>query len=207
MIVGISEPKTAFSKARSLGNSLRMNGWAGNKDEDSTIWVFWKVQDDFQGFIATYAVLLLLWEIWKHRCAKRFDSSSKSVGKIIADIRYAINVALQGVTFKQECAANSLAILQTFGFKPKVKLKAPKIVRWIPPQHGVCLNVDGACMGNPGPCSGGGSMRNSAGDILLGFAFYYGYGDSLLTEVRALADGLRLAKLHGFNGYAPLILV
>ncbi|MQM03779.1 hypothetical protein Taro_036567 [Colocasia esculenta] len=121
--------------------------------------------------------------------------------------RYAINVALQGVTFKQECAANSLAILQTFGFKPKVKLKAPKIVRWIPPQHGVYLNVDGACKGNPGPCGGGGCMRNSAGDILLGFAFYYGYGDSLLAEVRALFDGLRLAELHGFNGYAPLILV
>ncbi|MQL84227.1 hypothetical protein Taro_016727 [Colocasia esculenta] len=165
----------------------------------STLWNIISVLNcqNAQGFIATYAVLLLLWEIWKHRCAKRFDSSSKSVGKIIADIRYAIHVALQGVTFKHECAANSLAILQTFGFKPKVKLKAPKIVRWIPPQHGVCLNVDGACKGNPGPCGGGGCMRNSAGDILLGFAFYYGYGDSLLAEVRALADGLRLAELHG----------
>ncbi|MQL91600.1 hypothetical protein Taro_024222 [Colocasia esculenta] len=151
------------------------------------------------GFIATYVVLLLLWEIWKCRCAKRFDSTYKSVGKITVDIRYAVSVAIQGVIFKHECSANSLAILRTFGFKPTVKLKVPKIVRWIPPKHGVCLNIDGACKGNPGPCGGGGCLRNPAGDVLLSFAFFYGHGDSLLAEVRALADGLRLAALHGFH--------
>ncbi|MQM18576.1 hypothetical protein Taro_051571, partial [Colocasia esculenta] len=151
------------------------------------------------GFIATYVVLLILWEIWKFRCAKWFHSTCKSVGKIIADIRYAVNVAIQGVIFKQEGSPSSLAILQVFGFKPMVKLKVPKIVRWIPPKHGVCLNVDGAFKGNPGPCGGGGCLRTPAGDAFLSFAFYYGHGDSLLAEVRALCDGLRLAVLHGLN--------
>ncbi|MQL79906.1 hypothetical protein Taro_012347 [Colocasia esculenta] len=134
-----------------------------------------------------------------YRCAKRFDSTHKSVGKIIADIKYAVSVAIQGVIYKHECFANSLAILRTFGFKPTVKLKVPKIVRWIPPKHGVCLNIDGACKGNPGPCGGGGCLRNPVGDVLLSFAFFYGHGDSLLVEVRALDDGLRLAALHGFH--------
>ncbi|MQM10895.1 hypothetical protein Taro_043794 [Colocasia esculenta] len=151
------------------------------------------------GFIATYVMLLMLWEIWKFRCAKRFDSTCKSVGKIIIDISYAVNVAIQGVTFKQERSPSSLAILQVFGFKPMVKLKAPKIVRWIPPQHGVCHNVDGACKGNHGPCGGGGCLRTQSGDAILSFTFYYGHGDSLLAEVRALCDGLRLAVLHGHN--------
>ncbi|MQL68343.1 hypothetical protein Taro_000634 [Colocasia esculenta] len=148
----------------------------------STLWNIVSVVNNRSatGFIFTYVVLLVLWEIWKYRCAKRFDSTYKSVGKIITDMRYVVNVAIQGVRFKQECAADSIVILRFFGFKPTVKLKAPKIVRWIPPTHGVCLNVD-------------------AGEVLLSFDFYYGYADSLLAEVRALTDGLRLASLHGLQ--------
>ncbi|MQL79934.1 hypothetical protein Taro_012363 [Colocasia esculenta] len=56
--------------------------------------------------------------------------------------------------------------------RPLLNGQVPKIVRWTPPKHGVCLSVDGACKGNP---------------------------DSLLAEVRALTDGLRLAALHGFH--------
>ncbi|MQL96657.1 hypothetical protein Taro_029336 [Colocasia esculenta] len=39
--------------------------------------------------------------------------------------------------------------------------------------------------------------RDSNGDINLGFAFYYGRGNNMLAEVRALCDGLRLADYHG----------
>ncbi|MQL86101.1 hypothetical protein Taro_018629 [Colocasia esculenta] len=151
------------------------------------------------GFISVYVVLLVVWEIWKYRCAKRFDSVHKPVGKIMADIRYAVSVAIQGVKFKHDCSAEYMAVLLSFGFKPTVKLKTPQIVRWIPPKQGVCLNVDGACKGNPGPCGGGGCLRNPAGEVLLSFSFFYGQGDSLLAEVRALIDGLRLAELHGLH--------
>ncbi|MQL86849.1 hypothetical protein Taro_019382 [Colocasia esculenta] len=69
--------------------------------------------------------------------------------------------------------------------------------RWNPPQYGFSLNVDGACKGNPGPCGGCGCIRDSNGDIHLGFAFYYGQGNNMLAEVRALCDGLRLAEHRG----------
>ncbi|MQM01655.1 hypothetical protein Taro_034415, partial [Colocasia esculenta] len=68
------------------------------------------------------------------------------------------------------------------------------LVRWIPPIHGICLNVDGASKGNPGPSGGGGCFRNSSSDILLAFAFNYGFGTSLQAEVRALHDGLHMAE-------------
>ncbi|MQM12637.1 hypothetical protein Taro_045558 [Colocasia esculenta] len=132
-------------------------------------------------------------------CAKRFDSKTKSVGSIVSDIRYAINVAIQGMIFKEECSLHSLGILQMFGIKPTVKLKVPKLVRWIPPQHGFSLNVDGACKGNPGPCGGGGCVRDSNGDSHLSFVFFYGQGNSMIAEVRVLCDGLRLAEHYGLN--------
>ncbi|MQL79017.1 hypothetical protein Taro_011457 [Colocasia esculenta] len=112
-------------------------------------------------------------------------------------VRYATNVAVQGMIFKKESTPNQLKILQHFGFNPSVKLKVPKLVRWTPPQYGFSLNVDGTCKGNPGPCGSGGCIRDSNGDIHLGFAFYYGQGNNMLAEVHALCDGLRLAKYHG----------
>ncbi|MQL89268.1 hypothetical protein Taro_021848 [Colocasia esculenta] len=149
------------------------------------------------GYIATYVALLILWEIWKFRCAKCFDSRTKSVKSIISDIRFAANVAVQGMIFKKECSPNQLGVLQQFGFKPTVKLKVPKLVRWMPPQYGFSLNVDGTCKGNPGPCGGGGCIRDSNGDIYLGFALFYGQGNSMIAEVRTLCDGLRLAEHRG----------
>ncbi|MQM09338.1 hypothetical protein Taro_042206 [Colocasia esculenta] len=136
-------------------------------------------------------------DILRHKYAKRFDSRSKSVKSIIFDIRYAANVAVQGMIFKKDSSPNQLKVLQQFGFKPLVKLKVSKLVRWNTPQYGFSLNVDGACKGNPGPCGGGGCIRNSNGDIHLGFAFYYGQGNNMLAEVRALSDGLRLAEHRG----------
>ncbi|MQL87848.1 hypothetical protein Taro_020399 [Colocasia esculenta] len=97
----------------------------------------------------------------------------------------------------QECTQNQLSILLHYCFKPKVKMKMPKVVRWSPPQYGFSLNVDGAYKGNLGPCGGGGCIRDSNGDICLGFAFFYGQGNSVIAEVHALCDGLRLAEYHG----------
>ncbi|MQM08027.1 hypothetical protein Taro_040877 [Colocasia esculenta] len=113
------------------------------------------------------------------------------------DIKYATNVAVQCTIFKKESTQNQLSILLQFGFKPTVKLKVTKLVRWTPPKYGFSFNVDGACKGNPGPCGGGGCIRDSNGDIHLGFAFFYSQGNSMIAEIRALCDGLRLAKYHG----------
>ncbi|MQM08287.1 hypothetical protein Taro_041142 [Colocasia esculenta] len=139
----------------------------------------------------------MLWEIWKLRCAKHYDSKVKSLNSIISDIKFAINVAIQGTIFKKECTQQHLSILMHYGFKPMVKMKMPKLVRWTPPRFGFSLNVDGASKGNPGPCGGGGCIRDYKGNIYLGFAFFYGQGNSLVAEVLALCDGLRLAEHYG----------
>ncbi|MQM16740.1 hypothetical protein Taro_049699 [Colocasia esculenta] len=150
-------------------------------------------------FISVYTVLLILWEIWKYRCAKRHDSKVKFLNGILYDIKYAINTAVQGISFKRNCSQLQLRTLLHYGFTPKFKMKRPKLVRWNPPHLGFYLNVDGASKGNPSLCSGGGCIRDSKGDIRLSFAFSYGQGDSLTAEARSLCDGLRLADHHGIH--------
>ncbi|MQL97884.1 hypothetical protein Taro_030581 [Colocasia esculenta] len=73
------------------------------------------------------------------------------------------------------------------------RIKLPVLVKWTPPQVDFCLNVDGASNGNPGYCGGGGCIRDSHGNFICGFAFFYGSGSSILAEARALHDGLQLA--------------
>ncbi|MQL97989.1 hypothetical protein Taro_030692 [Colocasia esculenta] len=82
-------------------------------------------------------------------------------------------------------------------FMPLVRSKQVKLIRWIPPIHHFCLNVDGASKGNPGICGGGGCIRDTKGDILVAFAHFYGEGNSIIAETHALCDGLRLADQFG----------
>ncbi|MQM16861.1 hypothetical protein Taro_049823, partial [Colocasia esculenta] len=88
-----------------------------------------------------------------------------------------------------------------------VKLTVPKLVRWIPPQYGFNLNVDGACKGNPGPCGGGGCFQDLNGDIHLGFNFSYGQGNNMIVEVCTLCDGIRIAKSFLSNTNIKLVHV
>ncbi|MQL77731.1 hypothetical protein Taro_010148 [Colocasia esculenta] len=89
------------------------------------------------------------------------------------------------------------------GQDPKIwisaKNKHPILVKWIPQIVSNSLNVDGASKGNPSICGGGGCIRDSHGNFIHGFAFFYGFGSSTLAKARAIHDGLRLAiecKLH-----------
>ncbi|MQM07638.1 hypothetical protein Taro_040481 [Colocasia esculenta] len=83
--------------------------------------------------------------------------------------------------------------LQWFNIRPVVNIKVPFPVKWLRPHHNYCLNVDGAFKGTTGICGGGGCFRDSSGQFIYGFAFYYGAGSSLLAESREMHDGLRLA--------------
>ncbi|MQL95462.1 hypothetical protein Taro_028128 [Colocasia esculenta] len=143
--------------------------------------------------------LFLSGEIASSLCAKCYDSKAKSLNGILSDIKFAINTAVQGINFKRRCSRIQLRTILHYGFTPTVKMKKPMLVRWTPPQTGLYLNVDSASKGNPGFSGGGGCIRDSKGCIRLGFAFFYGQGDSLTAETRALYDGLCLADQHGFH--------
>ncbi|MQM19054.1 hypothetical protein Taro_052054, partial [Colocasia esculenta] len=80
-----------------------------------------------------------------------------------------------------------------FGYAPLCSAKLLKLVRWIPPICDFSLNVDGACKGNPR------AVEVVDGHIYVAFSHFYGAGTSMVAEVRALCDGLRLAASLGYR--------
>ncbi|CAI9765398.1 unnamed protein product [Fraxinus pennsylvanica] len=63
----------------------------------------------------------------------------------------------------------------------------------------VKLNVDGSCVGNPGPCGGGGVIRDHYGNLVAGLCVKYGYGSNNEAELRAVITGVELFKELGFQ--------
>ncbi|MQL85892.1 hypothetical protein Taro_018416 [Colocasia esculenta] len=135
--------------------------------------------------------------IWKSRCAARFDMQRRRPADIIRTIKLHVGFAIGKMVFKLEQPMASSQILQSYGFMFHSLAKKAKLVRWIPPVLDFCLNVDGASKGNPGLCGGGGCIRDKHGTILLAFSNFYGAGNSLIAETRALCDGLRIAHFVG----------
>ena len=87
------------------------------------------------------------------------------------------------------------------GLSSKTKqLKNVVSVGWEKPLRGwVKLNTDRSAMKNPERVGGGGLFRNHDGVWLKGFARGLGFTNSILAELWALRDGLRLAKELGFQ--------
>lgn len=117
----------------------------------------------------------------------------------IHNIQFQINAALAKQTFKQHPTDRQLLLLSDLGFRCRFPPRIVKLVRWIPPDQGLVLNVDGASKGNPGPCGGGGCIRDSRGKLVLAFSFFYGVGSCLVAETWAMCDGIRLANEHGLS--------
>ncbi|MQL94097.1 hypothetical protein Taro_026749 [Colocasia esculenta] len=102
------------------------------------------------------------------------------------------------MAFKRSSTSQQLDAIRHLGFLVNVPSKMTKFVRWIPPLHGLMLNVDSASKGNPGPCGGGGIFRDPNGNVSMAFSHYYGAGSSVSAEVRAMHDGVLLAIEKGF---------
>ena len=85
----------------------------------------------------------------------------------------------------------------------KAKQIAPKIaipVRWSKPLLGwFKLNTDGASLGNPSKVGGGGLIRDSEGRWIRGFSRSIGHATSVMAELWALRDGLKLAVQLGIG--------
>ena len=77
-----------------------------------------------------------------------------------------------------------------------------KRVRWEKPEaRWFRLNSDGSSMGNLGPASSGGLIRNGEGDWVCGYARKIGVTTSFAAKLWGLRDGL----LHCFNLHLPAI--
>ncbi|XP_019052801.1 PREDICTED: uncharacterized protein LOC109114513 [Nelumbo nucifera] len=74
-----------------------------------------------------------------------------------------------------------------------IKNKYIKVVHLLAVPEGYFkLNVDGASRGNPGPCGGGGIIRDGRNGLISAFSNIYGSDSNLVAEAMALLDGLHL---------------
>uniref|UniRef100_A0A2C9VZT4 RNase H type-1 domain-containing protein n=1 Tax=Manihot esculenta TaxID=3983 RepID=A0A2C9VZT4_MANES len=76
-------------------------------------------------------------------------------------------------------------------FNPSVSFGIPK--GWVK------LNVDGSCLGNPGPASIGGLLRDASANWLSGFGLNIGEMSILNAEIIGISIGLQLAWSMGFR--------
>ncbi|MQL99149.1 hypothetical protein Taro_031867 [Colocasia esculenta] len=150
-----------------------------------------------------------LLRLWHHRFSRRASifywlilhravPAACSTIVLRQNIHNLVNVALDNFAFKDFATPQQIDMTMEFGFSFQPPVKNVKMVRWIPPSHGLLLNVDGASKGNPGPCGGGGIVWNAAGTVFFTLSHFYGVGTSLLSEVRAMCDGVEMALEKGF---------
>ncbi|MQM15895.1 hypothetical protein Taro_048848 [Colocasia esculenta] len=141
----------------------------------------------------------ILLEAFKIRNAKFHDDYILTIQQVASEICHHLEAIILASKSKNDSTAADLRILHQFGYSPQFSIKKIKLVRWMPPVNGYCLNVDGACKGNPGDCGGGGCIRDSGGSVLVAFAHFYGMGNSMVAESRAMCDGIRLADFLGIH--------
>ena len=87
---------------------------------------------------------------------------------------------------------------EIFSIGMEAKVKNPKTIipiGWEKPLEGwMKLNLDGSALGNLGRAGGGGIIRDHEGDWIRGYARALGNTNSIVAELRALRDGLNLAR-------------
>ncbi|MQL86269.1 hypothetical protein Taro_018798 [Colocasia esculenta] len=131
------------------------------------------------------------------RCKMKFEQVHISLTSMRYNIQECLSIAIDRMAFKCNSTSKEMDTIRDLGLFDIVPVKMSKYVRWIPPVHGLMLNVDGASKGNPGPCGGGGIFRDSHGNATLAFSHYYGVGSCMVAEVHAMHDGILLAVEKG----------
>uniref|UniRef100_A0A2N9FQ21 Reverse transcriptase domain-containing protein n=1 Tax=Fagus sylvatica TaxID=28930 RepID=A0A2N9FQ21_FAGSY len=109
-------------------------------------------------------------------------------------------LAMEGVPFiptEVVKKAKSLAIEFFFSLpcKGTALPKSTTLIGWQHPPTGYAkLNTDGSVLGNPGPASSGGLLRDCNGNWIGGFSHKLGITNSLAAELWGIRDGLLLAR-------------
>lgn len=146
-------------------------------------------------FIRRLIPILVVCELWKSRNASKFEGKPLNIHAAIWKINRSIKELLSIKKFEED-RPSDLSILQNFQLSlAPVKERRPTLVSWLlPPSGRFKLNADGASRGNPGTSGGAGVLRDATGNLLLAYAFPYGFCTGFEAEFRAVLDGLRTCR-------------
>lgn len=142
--------------------------------------------------------ILICWEIWKSRCASRYENIHMSSRQIIQQVE-----KLTSIFISSQFQNLQFPMVWTDLFKTIESAKQSfsySMVIWMKPDFGwVKLNFDGCCKGNPGSSGGGGIIRDHNGNFLIAYADFYGYSNNNMAEAKSLAQGLNICLEEGYS--------
>lgn len=126
---------------------------------------------------------MVLWELWRSRCASKFGSELPSIQRSTALISYNISQLFKQKFRRLEKSLN-WERLQDILDMP-INHRSYKLVKWVksPPQYWK-LDSDGSCV--EGSCGAGGIIRDSEGKLILAYSVYLGRGTSNWAEGQAM---------------------
>ena len=140
----------------------------------------------------------ICWHVWKARNKAVWEGVHLSCGEVCRAILRDVSEVVAGKFGKVTVALTFNQFLdQISAHRP---IQRCRLVRWHAPSGGfMLLNTDGCSKGNPGPSGGGGVLRDSAGQVLVGYSAFLGVNTSLRAEALALLTGLRLCVHKGYT--------
>ncbi|KAF5191157.1 Ribonuclease h domain, partial [Thalictrum thalictroides] len=164
------------------------------------LWFRHGIKGSLEQLCFTITPLLILWEVWKERSARRYEENYTPLSSqsLIFKIRFwilrmgEIYITKHGSSsgFKKVALALGVSYINP-------PIKPPLIIYWSrPPENFICLNTDGASLDKE--AAGGGLIRDVHGRHLYNFFSYYGEGSNNLAETRAFLEGLQACKSKGF---------
>lgn len=129
-----------------------------------------------------YLPNIICWEIWKKRCAFRYEEQKTSSYRLINLIKDSM-LLLVTVHFNLPHIFDWNPLMEKLTrIKPILKIIP---IKWAkPPDYK--LNTDGCSKGNPGASGGGGCLRDHNGNLVMAFRSFLGNCTNNFAEASAI---------------------
>ncbi|KAJ8441385.1 hypothetical protein Cgig2_009093 [Carnegiea gigantea] len=130
----------------------------------------------------------IVWWLWRWRNERCFGRASNIPSDKLRFLFERFQEAIKAISLETKW----LSTASTTGREVTVDWEPPS-AEW------VALNMDGTSGNNPGPSGGGGVFHGWRGEWMGGFAERMGVYSSVRVELRAILQGLRLAREKGYR--------
>lgn len=152
-------------------------------------WWNLKTINTVSSFITKVLPQIILWELWRSRCANKYGEELLSIQRSVV----LIGSNLSGIVkqrFGQVQMESTWKKLQDIIDQP-INFRIVKIVRWSKPlMIFYKLYSDRSCM--EGSCGAGGVIRDHCVNFIVAYSFYMGKGTSNWAEGQAMLIRLQL---------------